>query len=417
MSFKLRKSAEKKHTATRGCLSRFAPSLKIKYLVLFFALFTIFCNPLYAENADKHVYEKKLDRLHKNIEKIKEHLQSTRYKRSHVITDLQQLESKISNNAKTLKKTESLVSELDNHLSSLNSDLKDLQASLESQRRRLGEQMRAAYAIGSQQQVKLLLNQQNPAEMGRVMVYFDYLSQARQRNISTFLQSIQEKQRLETELAKSQAEQQQNLILRKQQRNQLQRQRLKRNQLLARLDAEIRNQEQTLTELETSRNRIENLLMSLGELLADIPQSPSDKQPFHDQKGRLPWPVQGKLLAKFGSSREKGDLKWNGVLISAAYGEPVQAISHGRVAFADWLQGYGFITIIDHGDGYMSLYGHNESQFKQAGDWVEPGDVIATVGDSGGQPDPGVYFEIRARGKPVNPGLWCSNTAKFASGS
>jgi len=158
-------------------------------------------------------------------------------------------------------------------------------------------------------------------------------------------------------------------------------------------------------------------LKSLGELLADIPQSPSDKEPFHNQKGHIPWPVQGKLLAKFGSSREKGDLKWNGVLISAAYGEPVQAISHGRVAFSDWLQGYGFITIIDHGDGYMSLYGHNESLFKQAGDWVESGEVIATVGDSGGQPGPGVYFEIRARGKPINPGLWCSNTATFASGS
>ncbi len=417
MYFNLRKSPETKHTAIHGYLSHFALSPKIKYLLVFFLSFTVFGNPLFADNTDKQAYEKKLDHLHKSIENIKQHLQSTRYKRSHVITDLQQLESDISNNAKTLKNTETRVSELDTHLSSLNTDLKGLKISLESQRLRLGEQIRAAYAIGSQQQIKMLLNQQNPADIGRVMVYFDYLSRARQRNISTFMKTIQEKQTLETELAKSQAEQQQNVALRKQQRNQLQRQRLKRNQLLARLDAEIHNQEQTLTELESSRNRIENLLMSLGELLADIPQSPSDKQPFHDQKGLLPWPVQGRLLSRFGSSREKGDLKWNGVLIGTAYGKPVQAISHGRVAFADWLQGFGFITIIDHGDGYMSLYGHNESLFKQAGDWVESGEVIATVGDSGGQPNPGVYFEIRARGNPVNPGLWCSNTATFASGS
>ena len=406
----------KTHTTRHRYLPGLTRFLKIKGLLLFFTLFTLLCNPLYAEKADMHDYEKKLDRLHKSIEKIKEHLQNTRYKRSHVVTDLQQLESDISKNAKTLKNTETRVSVLDKRLTSLKSELHNLQISLESQRQRLGEQMRAAYAIGSQQQIKMLLNQQNPAEMGRVMVYFDYLSRARREYISAFLQSIQEKQKLETELAKSQSEQQQNLALRKQQRKQLQRQRLKRNQLLTRLDAEIRNQEQTLTELESSRNRIENLLMSLGELLADIPQSPSDTRPFSDQKGRLPWPVKGRLLAKFGSSREKGDLKWNGVLIGAAYGEPVQAVSHGRVAFADWLQGFGFITIIDHGDGYMSLYGHNESLFKQAGDWVEPGDVIATVGDSGGQPRPGVYFEIRARGKPVNPGLWCSNAATFASG-
>jgi len=404
------------YSTIHGYLSRHCHRQKIKHLILVLSLFTLFCNPLFAENANKQVYEEKLDRLHKSIENIKEHLQNSRFKRSHVITELQQLESDISANAMTLKSTETRVSELDKRLVALKRDLHDLQNSLEAQRQRLGDQMRAAYAIGSQQQVKMLLNQQNPAEMGRVMVYFDYLSRARQQYIKTFLQSIENKQSLEAQLAKSQAEQQQNLELRKQQRNQLQRQRLKRNQLLSRLDADIRNQEQTLTELESSRNRIENLLMSLGELLADIPQSPSDKQPFHDQKGHLPWPVQGQLLAKFGSSREKGDLKWNGVLIGAAYGEPVKAVSHGRVAFADWLQGFGFITIIDHGDGYMSLYGHNESLFKQAGDWVEPGEVIATVGDSGGQTIPGVYFEIRSRGKPVNPSSWCSNTAVFASG-
>ena len=148
--------------------------------------------------------------------------------------------------------------------------------------------------------------------------------------------------------------------------------------------------------------------MSLGELLADIPQSPSDARPFKQQKGKLPWPTSGPFLATFGEPRKQGGLTWNGVLISAKHGTPVRAISHGRVAFADWLQGFGFITIIDHGEGYMSLYGHNETLVKQAGDWVDAGEVIATSGDSGGQPMPGVYFEIRSRGKPVNPSRWCS---------
>ncbi len=216
---------------------------------------------------------------------------------------------------------------------------------------------------------------------------------------------------LEDELKTALHEHQESLNKRKKQKNSLLGQRLKRNRLLARLERKINNQEKNLTELEGSRNRIENLLMSLGELLADIPPGPSDSQPFKQQKGKLPWPASGPFLATYGETRNQGGLKWNGVLISVAHGSPVRAVSRGRIAFADWLQGFGFITIIDHGEGYMSLYGHNETLIKQAGDWVNAGDVIATSGDSGGQPMPGVYFEIRSRGKPVNPGSWCSRKA------
>jgi len=195
-----------------------------------------------------------------------------------------------------------------------------------------------------------------------------------------------------------------------------QKQRQQRKKLLAELSDKIKNQENTLSSLENSRSRIENLLKSLGELLADIPTSPSEKEPFVSRKGKLPWPVQGPFIGKFGQPKNYGDLKWNGVLIKAELGTPVRVVSHGRVAFSDWLQGFGFITIIDHGDGYMSLYGHNESLFKQTGDWVQAGEVIATAGDSGGQPRSGVYFEIRSRGKPVNPSRWCSNSARHTSG-
>ncbi len=185
--------------------------------------------------------------------------------------------------------------------------------------------------------------------------------------------------------------------------------------MLNELSNKIKNQENTLSSLENSRGRIENLLKSLGELLADIPSNPSVKQPFVAQKGKLPWPATGSFLSKFGQSKNQGDLKWNGVLIKADFGAPIKVVSHGRVAFSDWLQGFGFITIIDHGDGYMSLYGNSESLLKQTGDWVSAGDVIATAGDSGGQPQSGVYFEIRSRGKPVNPAKWCNSKATHAT--
>ena len=380
--------------------------------ILLFLLFFLQTPVIAADDAEFERYQKKLEKVQKSIDKVKQHLKSTRYKRGHVVTELQQLESEISKNSTALKKTEAKIDGLNDNISDLRSDLSKLNGKLKTQRQSLAEQVRTAYGIGHQQQVKMLLNQQDPAEMGRVMVYFDYLNRARKQQISEFLGSIAEKQRLEDELKTALQDHRESLNKRKKQESSLLSQRLKRNQLLARLERKISNQEKNLSELEGSRNRIENLLMSLGELLADIPPGPSDTQPFKQQKGKLPWPASGPFLATFGEPRKQGGLKWNGVLISTAHGSPVRAVSHGRVAFADWLQGFGFITIIDHGEGYMSLYGHNETLIKQAGDWVNAGDVIATSGDSGGQPMPGVYFEIRSRGKPINPGGWCSRKAR-----
>ena len=246
-------------------------------------------------------------------------------------------------------------------------------------------------------------------------MYFDYLSRQRQQHIRDYSKSIQDKREAETELNQALASQQENQASQRKQKKQLGRQRLQRNQLLAKLDREIEDQELTLTDLRSSRDRIENLLKSLGELLADIPASPGEKAAFASRAGQLPWPIQGRFVASFGSSRNQGDLKWNGVLISSQYGDPVRAVSHGRVVFSDWLQGFGFITILDHGNGYMTLYGHNESLFKQAGDWVAAGEVIATVGDSGGHSRPALYFEVRERGKPVDPRKWCSERVSHAS--
>ena len=384
-------------------------------LILLFLLLFLQIPVFAADNDDFESYQKKLEKVQQGINKVKKHLKSTRYKRGHVVTELQQLESKISKNSVELKKTEAKIENLNSNVSDLRGELDKLQRKLKTQRQSLSEQIRAAYAIGRQQQVKMLLNQQDPAEMGRVMVYFDYLNRAREQHITEFLHNIAEKQRLEEELNTALTEYQETLSKRKKQKNTLLSQRLKRKQLLTRLEQEISNQEKNLSELEGSRNRIEKLLKSLGELLADIPRSPSDSRPFKQQKGKLPWPASGPFLATYGEPRKQGGLKWNGVLISTAHGTPVRAVSHGRIAFADWLQGFGFITIIDHGEGYMSLYGHNETLIKQAGDWVNSGEVIATSGDSGGQPMPGVYFEIRSRGKPVNPGGWCSRKAKHAA--
>jgi len=371
---------------------------------------------LFAENeSDIPVYQEKLDRLQQSILNIQKHLKETRGHRGNTLTELQQLESAISNNARALKKTEDEIKAINARITKTRKNLELLNRQLKKQKFILGEQLRAAYALGAQQNMKMLLNQQDPAEMGRIQAYFNYLNRARQTEIQQFITTIESKRQQELELSNNLDSQKSALETRKKQTRELQKQRLQRNQLLVQLDEKIKNQEQTLTGLEASRNKIEDLLHSLGQILADIPVSPGEDRPFKQQKGTLPWPIKGPFIAHYGQKRNQGDLKWNGVLIGSSYGTPVRAISHGRVAFSDWLQGFGFISIIDHGDGYMSLYGHNESLFKQAGDWVTAGEIIATTGDSGGQPDPGLYFEIRSRGKPIDPQEWCSSKARHAA--
>ena len=377
--------------------------------ILFFALLA--STPSFSSNnADNH-YKQQLEQLYINIDKVQQHLKTTRYQRSNVLTELKTLEAEISQNSIALNKLSNKIKKLIKENATLKANIKLLKTKLTGQQNTLNDQIRAAYSLGAQQQLKMLLNQQDPAAMGQIQIYFDYLNRARTQQIEQFLKTIAEKNTAEKTLVSSIKRQKAALKDQKKRTKLLSKQRFKRSRLLAQIDMEINNEEQNLTELESSRTRIENLLNSLGELLADIPAGPSDNSTFSSQKGQLPWPIEGPFISHFGSDK-RGDLKWNGVLIGSPYGMPVRAISHGRVAFSDWLQGFGFIVIINHDEGYMSLYGHNESLFKATGDWVSAGDVIASTGDSGGQPVSGLYFEIRARGKPVNPDLWCSSAIR-----
>jgi len=384
-------------------------------IFLFLLLFLV-CNAAYAsKNEDMSHYQGKLEKLQKSILKIQQHLKGNQKKRSHVITELKMLEMEISKNSRKLKRLEKDVLSSRALEKKLKGEIKGLSKQLNRQRNALAEQIRSAYSIGNQQNLKMLLNQQDPALAGRTQAYFNYLSRARQLQINGFLSTFERKTQSEAELQQILIEQNQLLQTQKTKKRQRQSQRFQRKKLLAELSKKIKNQESTLNSLESSRGRIENLLKSLGELLADVPSSPSENQPFKSLKGHLPWPVNGRVMNNFGEPKNYGDLKWNGILIKTKIGTPVRVVSHGRVAFSDWLQGFGFITIVDHGDGFMSLYGQNESLFKQAGDWVETGEVIATAGDSGGQITSGVYFEIRSRGEPVNPAKWCSHKAQHAN--
>jgi septal ring factor EnvC (AmiA/AmiB activator) len=275
---------------------------------------------------------------------------------------------------------------------------------LVDERSALARQVRSSYMTGRQELFKLLLSQESPAALGRMLVYFDYYNRARSARIDSVAAELAElagleeaTRRVETDLAALEEEQAREVAA-------LEKSRDERRTVVAKLDAEIRVGNSAVAKLRSEEQRLADLVKRLGEVLTDFPVE-SD-EPFARLKGKLPWPVQGRLAGDYGQPRGAGAVKWNGVLLEAAAGTAVRAVHHGRVAFADWLQGLGLLVIVDHGGGYMSLYGHNEALLKESGDWVEPGEAIAQLGDTGGQARPALYFEIRHNGEPVNPHPW-----------
>lgn len=356
----------------------------------------------------KSQQQEKLDKIRDNINKVESSLDKDKSKRGKLQRELKSLDKKIAKLSKEINITKHLIKKHNKLIKSLNSELKTIEKSLKSHKEALGQQIKAAYVMGKNETIKLLLNQQNAIEMGHAVIYYQYLNKTRSHQILEYNLLVHEKTNLKDRITSKSLELTKLKKNQFMQKNRFSANRARRNKLIALLDNKIVTNEDTLASLLTHRKKIEQLLMSLGEVLADIPTKPAGEKAFSAQKGRLPWPVAGLIVNKFGAKKARSDLKWNGVVLAMNYGEPVRAINRGRVIFSNWLQGYGFIIILDHGSSYMSLYGYNQNLLKEPGDWVNQGDIIATVGDSGGQNTSGLYFEIRKQGKPVDPRNWCS---------
>jgi septal ring factor EnvC (AmiA/AmiB activator) len=275
---------------------------------------------------------------------------------------------------------------------------------LARERDALAAQVRLSYMTGREELAKLLLSQESPATLGRMLVYYDYFNRARTARIAAASRELAVLDDLAAQSAR--LEQELEALVQKQAREaeSQDRARAERRAALERVELSMADAGGQIESLRLEEERLSELVLELAALLADLPRGA--EEPFVAQKGKLSWPVEGKLAQSFGQARDGGPLRWNGVLLSAATGTAVQAVYHGRVAFADWLPGLGLLVIVDHGGGYMSLYGHNEAILKESGEWVSPGDEIAQVGDSGGQAKPGLYFEIRHNGAPQDPRQW-----------
>ena len=359
---------------------------------------------------------KELEVLRTQIHSLQKKLEAGRKKKNKAEKKLHKVEQKISQASRVLRRIERDLENSHGQLAELGSRQRAQTEKLKQQRDSLAAEARAAYTMGRQQQVKLLLNQEQPAEVGRMLAYFGYFSRARAQQIESIGSTLSTLEELERSIARETRSLTELRAGQLAESQRLEEQKQARKQVLSQLSRQLKSQGGELKQLKTDEHQLQQLVYSLQELLVDIPADANQQQPFRTMKGKLRWPARGRLATRFGTQRGNSGLKWQGVVIAAPEGGEIRAVSQGRVAFADWMRGFGLLLIIDHGDGYMSLYGHNQVLYKEVGEWVDTGDVVATLGSSGGQTQSGVYFELRHKGRPVNPLRWCAGKPAAASG-
>jgi murein hydrolase activator len=353
--------------------------------------------------ADAKKAEAELSAVKSEIERVTREVSESQVERDRLTRDLKSAEVSVGHARQALSEIKRQRTQHAARRAQLATEQQEREAQLDKNRAELAGQIRAAYTIGRQEPLKLLLNQQDPALAGRMFAYYGYFGRARAGQIKLIEDDVQ---RLAEVAAELDAEDAELARLEQQQRselNQLEHARQQRSTVLAGLEAESRTRAQNLERLRAQQAGLEQLLKELRAAMERFPLATNEA--FARLRGKLAWPVSGHLVARFGDARA-GGVRWDGVLVATERGTPVKAVCGGRVIYADWLPGLGLLAIVDHGDGYLSLYGHNERLYKAAGESVAAGEPIAAAGDSGGTGRTELYFEIRKGGKPVDPRPW-----------
>lgn len=379
-----------------------------RFCVLLSCIGWLFCLPInaWADSVDPVATKKELHKVQQRIDALQAQIKRTRQKRSETEKLLETSEQNISRIHRELRTVNQSLAASKQKIDGLTSAQQQLNTAKTAQKDALKGDISAAYRTGRQEYLKMLLNQEQPDKLARVIKYYDYYHQARLARIEKFNQTLQDIETNQTQLNEEQNRLNQLKSDLSAQQTNLQTAHDQRKAALAQINDKLKNNASQVSQLEQNQNELESLLHTVQETLSDLPNT-LGKQPFAQQKGQLSWPSKGRIKERFGTRRENGAMRWNGVLIATGKGDPVKAIHHGRVVFSDWMRGFGMLTIIDHGDGYLSLYGHNETLLRNPGDWVNGGEIIASTGNSGGQKEAGLYFEIRKNGKPINPSHWC----------
>ncbi|TLM79191.1 murein hydrolase activator EnvC family protein [Microbulbifer harenosus] len=369
------------------------------------ALLSLVLVPACFAQADDEAQQARLAEIKQRIETLQRELNQVKSERDQLLKDLESNEKDISELLQRIDKIKADMKSRGDKLQELKKEEQQLEDSRRSMQRRVEQEVAAAYRLGRQEQIKLLLNQQDPQHIARQLRYHDYFLKQRSRVIDDYVSTLDQLstvssgiQREQDTLARERSQlEEKHRALASAQKN--------RQRTLDKLAAQLASKSGELNQLHSDRGRLQRLVDEVGRAIASL-INPSDQTPFAKQRGRMQWPVAGRRANAYGQRRANG-ITWTGVTIRANEGNAVNAIHRGRVVFSDYLRGHGMLIILDHGDGYMSLYGHNQSLTRAIGEWVERGDTIARVGNTGGMSQPGLYFEIRRNGKPQDPTAWC----------
>jgi septal ring factor EnvC (AmiA/AmiB activator) len=354
--------------------------------------------------------KQKLEQVRAEIRRITDEQRDTAVKRNDATADLRAQELKIADTAKQVRALDQQLVAQQGRVDALVAKRDALEASLKTQRAALAALLRSAYALGRNEELRLLLMHDDADSVGRLLAYYRYFERARVGEIEGLLKDLDALAQVQRSIEEERANLQQSRTAQEDVQHRLEAERDERRQLLATLEATLKDQQGRLAALGRDEKGLLALIEMLRDVFADIPKQIAGAEPFAQLRGRLSWPLRGALQA---ATAESGDS--HGVLIAAAEGGEVRAVSHGRVVFADWLRGYGLLLIVDHGDGYLSLYGCNEALLKDVGDWVDAGEVIATSGASGGRRTASLYFELRHDGKPMDVHAWLQPSSRPSS--
>jgi septal ring factor EnvC (AmiA/AmiB activator) len=386
----------------------------IKHLLLtlsVIALLVSFSSPALSANADEGTVSKKqlsdahLKKLRDDINELQNFLKKAQDDHKDLVDSLRKSDEEVAKISKLVEGIKQSLQEERARLKKLKGEQKSLNLSKNDQQKTLKNIIIATYKLGQEPQLKLLLNQQDPSKLARNLSYLQYFNLAHQEQIKQYRSTLNKLDEVTDKVAQKQKSLQDKLSELRSSRNQLKSLQLVQQKNADALDNQIKDDNQRLSRLQQDRQNLMSLLGQVEQVFMPYERN-KESRPFKQLKGKLPNPIKVKPKRMFGMVQSNGKQQWEGWLYPSTEGSNIHAVHHGRIVFSDWLRGFGLLTIVDHGQGYMSLYARNQSLLTSVGDWVEAGDVIAKLGRSGGYDQSALYFEIRHKGEPQNPKRW-----------
>jgi septal ring factor EnvC (AmiA/AmiB activator) len=383
-----------------------------------------------AKKTSKSKTRKEIHELKARMSKLDKSLRQKRESQNKAFQNLRVLDTRIAKLAHSLDTTKQSISRLQKKIGPLSRQKKKLARSISKQRELLMQDVKLQYSMGKRGMMTAVLGQENHQSIQRAVLYHNIIVDAREKRINDIIKKVELLGKVKQSLESKRALLRKKLVVYKTEKQQFQKQQTEYRKTVASLKVDISQSESELTQLQRTHDELNQVLEFLNRTPKPVPrisEPPAERTKpsrqvqqvlprlprprysgrFYKLRGRLIWPVAGTLVKRFNPRRKSTDKYGRGVLLAAEFGSGVRAVAAGRVIYANWLRGYGFVLIIDHGNGYMTLYGHNRNLLKSVGDTVQVGEHIATVGESGGISQSALYFEIRRRGVPLNPARWC----------